>query len=340
MDEVPRSPEEIDREWLGAVLGGQVDAFEVEPITDRSGINAEAYRLRLRGVGVPASLIAKFPGEASRGVARFQRWYEREVRFYRDLASSTPLHSPRAYAAEIDAQDHFILLLEDLGGLPQGDQVRGCTPDEAERVVRSLATMHAHWWDRAPEWLPYTTVGLDRALPVQSAFARSWERVRHLVPAEAHPALDAAVDGYVALLEAMASPPVTLCHGDFRLDNLFLPPGEAVIAFDWQFACRARGAYDLAYFLALDVDPAVLAAHEESLLAAYVSALREHGIETYGAADLREDYATALLLSTAVFVIGAAAPQPSEASRLTHEVGLRRLGAAIGRIWQDRLPSL
>ncbi|GIT00780.1 MAG: hypothetical protein CM1200mP26_24920 [Acidimicrobiales bacterium] len=41
------------------------------------------------------------------------------------------------------------------------------------------------------------------------------------------------------------SGPTTLCHGDFRLDNLFFRPGDGgpeVTAIDWQICVRTAGA--------------------------------------------------------------------------------------------------
>lgn len=332
----PTRPEEIDTAWLSRVLGAEVASHRVEAITDRRGVNGETHRVFLDFLDPsegPASVVAKFPHPPSRGVAEYQRWYEREVLFYTELAETTPLRTPRCFAAEIAPNDDFVILLEDLGHLSQGDQVRGCSADEAEAVVRALAAMHARWWEPKPaphEWLPFTTVGLDRGRPVQGAFARAWARVRDAVAPGAHEVMDAGVEAYVDLLTEISTGPVTLCHGDFRLDNLFLEDDEP-IAFDWQFACRARGAYDLAYFLALDLDPAELAEHEDALLKSYRDALALHGVE-YDATRLRRDYAVSLVLSTAVFAIGAGGAQPSEASRVMHEVGLFRLGAAVARI--------
>ena len=340
MSDFPTSPEAIDDAWLTRVLRVPVRTHRVAPITDRRGVNGETHRIFLESEEGPASVVAKFPHEPSRGLAQYQRWYEREVRFYRELAASTPMRAPRCYAAQIAANDDFVLLLEDLGGERQGDQVAGCTPAEAREVVRALAAMHARWWepDPAPHpWLPFTTVGLDRGLPVGGAFARAWGRVRETIEPCAHAVLDAGVEDYVGLLTEISTGPVTLCHGDFRLDNLFLLDGEPV-AFDWQFACRARGAYDLAYFLALDLDSRDLATHEAALLEAYRDALALHGVE-YDGARLRRDYAVSLVLSTAVFAIGAGGPQPSEASQRMHEVGLSRLGAAISRIAADGWPD-
>lgn len=333
---IPTSPEAITPEWLTARVGGRVDSIEVEPVLDRSGVNGEMYRLRLRGADVPASVMAKFPSvrPAARGVATYQRWYEREVRFYLELAGSTPMRTPRCLAAEIAPNDDFILLLEDLGALPQGDQVAGCTLREASRAIEAAAVLHARWWEPEPAahaWLPFTTVGLDRARPVAGAFARAWATVGGVVPERARVAIDRGVAAYPDLLAEVSQGPVTLCHGDYRLDNVFFDPAQdsEVVAFDWQFACRARGTYDIAYFLALDLDPSLLADHRDAFLAEYVSGLEARAVHGYTLEACRHDYAVSLVLATAVFAIGAAGEQPSEATRTTHEVGLRRLGEAV-----------
>ena len=58
--------------------------------------------------------------------------------------------------------------------------------------------MHARFWN-APEleafdWLPATTVGLERAGPVAGAFARGWALRRDRAPAVIRSSLDAAVE--------------------------------------------------------------------------------------------------------------------------------------------------
>lgn len=332
-DSLPSSPEAITPEWLSIRLGGRVDAIAVQAVTDRTGINGEMSRLHLSGEGVPATVMAKFPAasEGARLVAAFQRWHEREVRFYRELAASTPLRSPRCYSAEFDVTGECVVLLEDLGRLRQGDQVASCSLEEAAAAIEAAAAMHARWWepDPAPHpWLPLTTVGMDHTTLVQRTFARAWASVRPLLPEAARPIVDAGLEAYPSLLEEIARGPVTLCHGDYRLDNLFFDE-EGVIAFDWQFACRARGAYDVAYFLALDLEPDVLARERDALLQRYVDALAAGGVAGYALERCRRDYAVSLILAAAVFTIGAAAPQPTESTCVMHKVGLHRLGAAI-----------
>ena len=57
-------------------------------------------------------------------------------------------------------------------------------------------------------------------------------------------------DGLAAALplvaEELSRPPVTLAHGDLRLDNLFFHEACGVRACDWQLTGRSRGMRDLA----------------------------------------------------------------------------------------------
>ncbi len=349
-DAIPASPEAITPPWLTAALrdGGALDAssavvrIAVASIGERGGVNGETARLRLdyEGAPGPASLIAKFPAprDGALGVATFQRWYEREVRFYDELAPQGAIATPRRYFAALESPAQYVLLLEDLEPAHRlGDQLAGATLAEAEAAVEAIARFHARWWEHPTlvdhPWMPFTTVGLHNAGPVGGAFASAWAAVSQApgapLPAAVAPLIDRAVERYPALLEAASAPPVTVIHGDFRLDNLFFDPSGAVTTIDWQFTSRCRGAYDLAYFVGLNLDAATREAHEAALQQRYVDVLREHGVERYDLDQCRRDYALGLLLSFAVFTIGAAGEQPNERMRAVHATGLQRLAGAI-----------
>jgi len=344
---IPGGPDEITAAWLTTALQewgvlserSRVFAVSIEALTERAGVNGQTFRLRLKYQGEqgPATMVAKLPAShpSARGVAAFQHWYERETRFYLELAPDSPLRVPEPYFAAFEGE-RTLLLLEDLGRLRQVDQVAGCMVAEAEAAVDAAAGLHARWWGDEVivdhPWLPLTTVGLDRARPVHGAFRRSWEAVRDRVTEEARPVLDRAVEAYPALLERIGDGPLTLLHGDYRLDNVFFDGSEGqpgVVAFDWQFACRGRGTYDIAYFLGLDLEPSLRRQHEDALLLRYYERLREEGVTGYTLDACHRDYATSLLLSFAVFAIGAAGPPASERMGVVHEVGLERLAAAI-----------
>lgn len=344
---VPASLDQITAAWLTTtlqewgVIGQQSRIFGVhsERLAARAGVNGQTFRLRLKYAGPagPETVIAKLPAEqpAARGVAAFQHWYEREARFYLELAPDSPLRVPEPFFAAAEG-DRILLLLEDLGRLRQVDQLSGCTLAEAEAAVDGIAEMHARWWGDEVlsdhPWLPLTTVGLHHAAPVHNAFRRAWGAIRAGVDAGAHDRLDRAVEAYPALLERISAGPLTVLHGDYRLDNLFFDGSEGqpgVVAFDWQFACRGRGPYDLAYFIGLNLTPALRRQHEEALILRYYERLREAGVSGYPLDACHRDYATSLLLSFAVFAIGAAGPPSDDRMREVHEVGLDRLASAI-----------
>jgi hypothetical protein len=332
---LPQAASGITPVWLSDVLGREVTTVRADPIGPLAGVNSAVSRLHLEGPDGTSTLVFKVPApsEGARSVAMFQRWYEREVGFYQQLAARTPLGTPAVLFAGIEPDGRYVLLLEDIRDVPQGDQIAGCTAEAARMVVLAAADMHAAFWNavelEAFDWLPATTVGLERAEPVAGAFARSWSLRRDLADPALRPLVDRAAEAYPELLARAARPPFTLIHGDYRLDNMFLlPTGRGLRVIDWQFIARCRGVYDVAYFLGLNLDVEHRRAVEDELLTAYGERLAAAGIE-YRRDDIDLDYRLALLLSYAVFAIGAAGQDPASRAGLMHEVGLERLGAAI-----------
>lgn len=168
--DIPAGPAELTAEWLTSALDGQlggarVTGFDAEPIAAGVGFLGELVRLALRYdrevPGAPRSLIAKFPtaNQQNRDIAILFRLYQREIGFYRDVAPIAAVRTPRAaYAGMDEAAGRYLLLLEDLAPAPMGDQLRACSPAEAELALTQLARFQAQWWDR-PEldtlgWLP------------------------------------------------------------------------------------------------------------------------------------------------------------------------------------------
>ncbi|MDO9444131.1 MAG: hypothetical protein Q7K37_02365, partial [Dehalococcoidia bacterium] len=151
---IPGGPDEITAAWLTTALRewgvlterSRVFAVSIEALTERAGVNGQTFRLRLKYQGDqgPATMVAKLPAShpSARGVAAFQRWYERETRFYLELAPDSPLRVPEPYFAAFEGE-RTLLLLEDLGRLRQVDQVAGCMVAEAEAALDAAAGLHA-----------------------------------------------------------------------------------------------------------------------------------------------------------------------------------------------------
>src|SRR3954453_3851059 len=118
------------------------------------GILALLWRLDVRyepeGAG-PRTIILKLPqsSEEVRGLAHALRFYEREVGFYANLATSTPVGTARCYWSSFDSTTKdFVLLLEDVGALECHDQLVGMALGDVRVVARGIAAHHAHCWER------------------------------------------------------------------------------------------------------------------------------------------------------------------------------------------------
>lgn len=89
----------------------------------------------------PLSLVMKLSSSEARcqRIGNFYNAYEREFNFYETVALNSPIRIPRCYGHEVEPQTNaLILLLEDLGTLSPGDQVRGLTPAQAQAAVESI----------------------------------------------------------------------------------------------------------------------------------------------------------------------------------------------------------
>ena len=192
----------------------------------------------------------------SRATALAMRSYEKEVRFYQELAPDPAgPHAPACYHADIDPDDGQLRAAArgPRPGRAAGDQLAGCTPDEP-RPWRSpswsACTPPAGATRRSPRSTGCTAT---RAEGRRDVHARHAPDVVGRVPASATPTTSAptstsgrrAVRRHRGLSGADAEPPGTVVHGDYRLDNLLFDrrprPGWPAVV-DWQTCALGPGA--------------------------------------------------------------------------------------------------
>lgn len=291
---------DVAAEWLGANLveaglapaGSVVISFEATPIgAGKVGDNVRYSLTWSPERAGPATVVGKFPADdpASRMAGVALGNYEREVRFYRELAPTLAVRAPACYAAELDeASGLFSLLLEDLAPAEVGDQLTGCTLDQAAAAVAALVGLHAPRWAdptlAAHEaWLVPKVVGGGELLA---------QVVGALVPAFVDRYADALPDEVLATVERMGEAlprwvelpagPLTVTHNDYRLDNLLFRtdgPTTTVAVVDWQTVGLGPGIADVSYFLGAGLLPHDRRDHEEQLVRDYRSALAAAGID-------------------------------------------------------------
>jgi hypothetical protein len=157
---IPQSLDDITAEWLTGALSlytgttVRIEAVHVEPIAQGAGFLGQLGRLHItyphEPTSSPATLIAKLPtGDGGlKEIGMLLGVWERESRFYKDVAPRIRVSVPRCYFNGCDAEGgRFTLLLEDLAAATAGDQMLGASLDQAEVAMTSIAELHAPWWD-------------------------------------------------------------------------------------------------------------------------------------------------------------------------------------------------
>lgn len=331
----PRRPE-------AATGPSSVVDVQAEPLGTGIGLLGTLQRLNLTWSGPdgPPFVVVKWPssGDGSRAIAERFDMYRTEVRFYRDLGAATQLAVP-CHHAEVDERTHdFVLVLDDLSGDVVLDQIAGCPATPAAAVVTALADLHARHWDEAglstAPWLR-TPDRPELVEAFQGSLRTSWPIVRARFADELDASTVALCDRLEELVPAvttaLARPPLTLVHGDARLDNMFFAGDGRVALCDWQLTGRSRGVRDLAYFLTQSLSPADRASRERPLVDAYLARLAERGVPGYDADQAWDDYRSATLLGL-VYAVIAGGGLDLSTPRGVALIGtmLQRAAAAVG----------
>jgi aminoglycoside/choline kinase family phosphotransferase len=317
-------PDQLTPEWLSLVfeksgLSARVRSLQATPVG--TGQMADNYRLALEleapSDDAPGSVVVKVssadPTSRASGAAG---GYATEVRFYQDLADDAGIRTPHCYHADIsEAQDVFVLVLEDLAPAEQGDQIRGCDVAEAKLALDDLAALHAsHWCDAGLDAFDW----LNRVTPEIAAFFTT--------------VMQTATEGFIERYETRLAPGdpevlrqfadcastwlvqrperFGLVHGDYRLDNLLFGTeagGAPVAAVDWQTLSIALPGRDVGYFLGNSLASLDRRKHEEELVRGYHDALTSRGVADYSFDDCFGDYRLGHFQGPLVTVLGAMA---------------------------------
>ena len=318
----PVSIDEISVEWLtetlaraGAIDGARVSGIDAEPLGVGRGFASSLARLRLSydAPGGPRSIVVKTATTDAKTRDLFGQFglYEREVRFYREIAPAGGVDVPACYFAEIDlATNDFLLLLEDLEHGRVGDQVTGASVDETRAVLEALAAFHARWWSaegrpeldwlrRPPEQMQnFAKAYRDGLGAFCSAYADQFPALVRIAER-----LGQVIDEVVA---EPPHPPLTIAHGDLRLDNVYFRDAGGVQLIDWQLTSVEQAGVDVARFIAESLPTEVRRAHQDDLLRGYHAALTAHGVSGFSLKRLRGDYREGMIQQLGLSVVAIA----------------------------------
>ena len=293
---LPSSIGEVTASWLDEVLvaSGELEQADRIMWLDREcvgagiGLLGELHRVCYRSrSGREGSVVVKLPAQNElRATADALGLYRREVDFYRDVAPVVPVRLPQVHLAlPAPGTTDFVLVLEDLGRLRPADQLGGLVDGQAEAAVDAVARLHAWAWEDRPRLVELA----DRFAPLRNEatlalypcfFEQGWASYLSHARRQPGPALRTTAERWVdhlpVFLDELSSPE-TLCHGDYRADNLYFDDDGSTAMIDFQLVHQGCGISDVAYLVSQSVEGADLGAHER-LVHHYCSALEAAGV--------------------------------------------------------------
>lgn len=291
---------QVTPEWLTEVLvgsgaapaGAAVVSFEATSVG--TGKLGENVRFVLEWCdapdALPSSVVGKFPSAdpTSRAAGVLTGIYAREISFYQQLADRVKMRVPYCHFADLDVTTgEFALVFEDITPARQGDQVSGCTVDEAALAMEQLALLHASLWAdpvlEGRDWLAHRDAdgGLALSNLYQSMVGTFTEQYDEQLSERARRAAERFAP-HVTDWIGSDREPCTLLHGDYRLENMLFgtgPEAPPLTTVDWQTPSIGPGPSDAAYFLGAGLSIEDRRTHERDLLEIYRRGLAAEGVD-------------------------------------------------------------
>ena len=278
---LPNGITDITAGWLNEALhengflkrDRNILSIEITPMAVGEGFQSDMARIVPRYDGedpaLPLSMVAKLPTsyEPANYVAMLFNTYEREIRFYKEVAPRSPIRTPGLILGEFDSEaKRYVLILEDCGHYAQVDQVSGLTEEQLGQVILKIADFHARWWN-SPDlasipWMPGPRGPAAYALV--DFYKGCWDTAVGVpefllaLPPGGKEAGLAIYENYLWMVESAADDHLTITHFDFRGDNLFFDEknkNDPVIVFDWQATSIYRGPLDIGYLMGGSISP-------------------------------------------------------------------------------------
>jgi phosphotransferase family enzyme len=204
----------------------------------------------------------------------------------RGLALPSPIRAPYLGAGR-DGAD-FGILMPDLTGV-LFDWDAPISVEELDRVLSGLAALHAYPWRTSGEiedgpWCPIREritlicrASLERPGAARDAVGArilpGWDAFDRRAPRAVREIIGSLGANPQPLVDALATMPSTLIHGDLKLANVGIEPDGSVDLVDWQMVSLAPVAIELGWFLVSNV--ASLPLQPADVVARYHDALRQ-----------------------------------------------------------------
>lgn len=255
-----------DRDFL-AELFGPLRNIERQPLKT-SGFSGSAHEkiiLEVENAGTITLILKYIYPSQDMTIWRSGNINNREVMLLDDKEMVEVwdiFQSPHiAYAIE---DSNSALLMHDVSKYLFPDLREPVHPEQEDLILHTLAQMHAHFWQHdvlSKPWLAKQHIFFGFLSP----FAWGEEKAA----GRTHPILELVKKGWDLALQFLSAdikdfvlnPPFeklteglakTLIHGDSKLGNFAIMPGNKISAFDWTMAASASPACELGWYISVN----------------------------------------------------------------------------------------
>lgn len=302
---LPAAIDGVTPAWLTTALarhpawhGRVIVTLDVQPLDSLDSLASAVYvanvgvTQRDRSVAVVRLLLKLHHPDPDH---RDDAGYTAEAWFYREHAADSGVRVPATYVADYDSVERRLFIAQEyLSDGRIGSANQSLELVDLERVLASLATMHAKWWD-VPALAEMSGVRSFEPV-IRNAIVRLRDggldvhRFLDRFDALVDPVL---VDYYATMPEWMErvagglSGHQTLIHLDCSAKNLFIPrdPQRGPVLFDWALFRCGHPALDVATLLCYSMDP-VEHHRMPELVYGYHARLEKRGVHDFAFDDL------------------------------------------------------
>ncbi len=318
---IPKRTKRITSEWLNKVLHDSgylkdinIESISREPCGAGEGFVSDMARLTItydkESSDLPKTMIVKMPTtfRTALAVALQYNIYEKEIRFYTEIAPKSPIRVPGLIYSDYDTEaKKFILILEDCSCYKMCNQIEGLNYEQTKQAIISIADFHARWWD-APDLFSFDWIPKPMDKNILKSFTEtlrtSWdwaiksEKFLDFLPEGGLEAGEKVYKHFPWLLNNVRKDNLTICHFDYRGDNMFFDSENnkrPTIIIDWGGVLISGGVLDVAYFLSGSIKFDLRRKIEKEMIKLYLKRIEENGIKSYDFGMAWYDYLKGLI---------------------------------------------
>ena len=157
-------------------------------------------------------------------------FYEREIRFYNEIAPISPIRVPNVIYSNHDLEaNRYILILEDCSQYSVVHQLEGLNQEQTKQIITSIADFHARWWDAnnlfSFDWIPKPKS--EYLMSFVDIFRMTWDfstksdEFLAILPEESQKIGDKIYKQMPWLINSDPDHNLTITHYDLRTENIF-----------------------------------------------------------------------------------------------------------------------